>query len=329
MVGRRGVDHRAHERRRAGVGMIDDQPVDELADRLDQGLVLAVLDDQPPRRRAALAGAHIGGLDRDRGGGVDVARIPDDERIVAAHFEREDLVRRLGELAVKGEAGAGRAGEQEAVEPGMGGERLAGLRPALDAAYRAFGHAGLMVERDQIFADRRRLLARLEDDRVAGEQSRDDMAVGQMGREIIGAEHAEHAVRLVADGDSRAHRAFEPALGGAVGIGGDRDVDLVDHRLDLGARFPERLAGLPRDQVGEGLGLAAHRVGEAPQRLDAEGEGARRPGRPGGARGGDLGIDVAGRARPQGRAGGGFFGGQRGGHARPTCPGGGIFQAFA
>ena len=59
-----------------GMRMIDDQPVDELDDRLDQCLVRAVLDDQPPRRRAALAGAHEGGLDRDRGGGMDVLARP-------------------------------------------------------------------------------------------------------------------------------------------------------------------------------------------------------------------------------------------------------------
>src|SRR3712207_7792310 len=59
-----------------------------------------------------------------RSGGVDVRRVPDDERIVAAHLERADLVRRLGELAVEGEAGAGRSGEQQAVEPRGGGEGL-------------------------------------------------------------------------------------------------------------------------------------------------------------------------------------------------------------
>ena len=138
--------------------------------------------------------------------------MPDDERVVAAHFEREDLVRRLGELAVEREPGAGRAGEQQAVEAGMGGERLADLGPALDAADDALGHARLVIERDEILADRRRLLARLEDDRIAGEQGGDDVAVGQVRGEIIGAEHAEHAVRLVADGDAGAQRAFEPPL---------------------------------------------------------------------------------------------------------------------
>ena len=78
--------------------MIDDQAIDQLDDRLDQLLVLPVLDDQPAGGGAALAGAHIGRLDGDRGGGVNVLRVPDDERVVAAHFEREDLVRGLGEL---------------------------------------------------------------------------------------------------------------------------------------------------------------------------------------------------------------------------------------
>ena len=132
------------------------------------------------------------------------------------------------------------------------------------------------------------------------------MAVGQVRREIIGAEHGEHAVRLVADGDAGAHRAFEPALGGAVRIGRDRDVDLVDHRLGLGARLPERLAGLAGDQVGERLQLAAHDIGEAAQGLDPEGEGARGPAGPGGAGGGDRGLDVAGLAGPERFAGRGL-----------------------
>ena len=89
-VGGGGVDHRAHEGSRAGVRMIDDQPVDQLDDGVDQLLMPAVLDDQATRGGAALAGAHIGGLDGDRGGGVNVPRLPDDERVVAAHFEGEE-----------------------------------------------------------------------------------------------------------------------------------------------------------------------------------------------------------------------------------------------
>ena len=55
MVGGGIVDERAHERLRIGEWLIDDQPVDQLPDGHDQRLFLAVFDDQPPRRGAALA----------------------------------------------------------------------------------------------------------------------------------------------------------------------------------------------------------------------------------------------------------------------------------
>ncbi len=141
LIGGRIVDHRAHERRRIGVRLGDDDPVGELADRLDERLVPAVLDDQPPRGGAALAGAEEGRLNDHSGGGVDVGRVPDDDRVVAAHFEREDLLRRVGELAMEGDAGAGRAGEEQAVDPGMARQRPADFGPALDAAQHVLGHA--------------------------------------------------------------------------------------------------------------------------------------------------------------------------------------------
>ena len=98
---------------------------------------------------------------------------------------------------------------------------------------------------------RRGLLRRLEHHRIAGDQRRDDVAVGQMRREIIGPEHRQHAVRLVADRDLVADRRLEPALRRPLGIGVDRDLDLVDDRIDLGPRFPKRLAGFRGDQLGE------------------------------------------------------------------------------
>ena len=87
-------------------GSVDDEPVDQLGDLVDQLRFLAVLDDQPPRRGAALAGGEKGRLDDDRRRGVDVLRVPHDDRIVAAKLEREDLVRRVGELLVQRLAGA-------------------------------------------------------------------------------------------------------------------------------------------------------------------------------------------------------------------------------
>src|SRR3546814_6298275 len=52
----------------------------------------------------------------------------------------------------------------------------------------------------------------------------------------------------------------------------------VDDAFDLGARFPQRLARLARDKIGEGVDPAADGVREAPQRLDAH---RQRPGGPG------------------------------------------------
>ena len=49
-------------------------------------------------------------------------------------------------------------------------------------------------------------------------------------------------------------------------------------------RFPKRLAGFARDEVGEVLLAGAHDIGEAAQRLDPVGDRMRRPFGPGGAR---------------------------------------------
>jgi hypothetical protein len=49
--------------------------------------MFAILDDEAPRRGAALAGGEICRLDRDGCRGIDVFRVPDDERIVAAKLE--------------------------------------------------------------------------------------------------------------------------------------------------------------------------------------------------------------------------------------------------
>src|SRR3546814_5953149 len=83
----------------------------------------------------------------------------------------------------------------------------------------------------------------------------------------------------------------------------DRNIDLVAHRFDLGARFPQRLAGLARDQVGKALRLGLHSVDEAAQRFGTIGEGPGGPAGPGSARRRDLGIDVARPAAPQFGAG--------------------------
>ena len=158
MVGGRKVDHRSHERLRIGEGPVDDQPVDDFGDRVEQLALLAVLDDQTARRRAALAGGEVGGLDDHDRRRLDVLGVPDDQWIVTAELEREDLVRGFGELAVERLAGTGRSGEQKAIDPRLGGERLA-LRPdRRSAAGPRLRDLRLMEAVDEEFADRRGLL---------------------------------------------------------------------------------------------------------------------------------------------------------------------------
>ena len=78
MVGGGIVDQWAHEGLRVRERLTDDQPVDQLLDRLDQRLLLAVLDDQPPGGGAALPGGQIGRLDDDCRGRFDILGAPDD-----------------------------------------------------------------------------------------------------------------------------------------------------------------------------------------------------------------------------------------------------------
>ena len=228
IVGGGIVDHWTHEGLRLVMRSADDQPAGELVEGADQTVVECVLHDQPARGGAALAGAGERGLRDDGRGGGEVGGVPDDDRIVAAHLQREDFLGLAREGAVERQAGARRAGEQQAVDAGMVGERLALRRAADDEADACRGHAGFEVAGVEEGAGGGGLFRRLEDDRVARDQRRDDMAVGQMRGEVVGAEHRQHAVRLVADGGARAHRALEAALRGAFAIGGDRDIDLGD-----------------------------------------------------------------------------------------------------
>ena len=99
--------------------------------------------------------------------------------------------------------------------PGLRGQRLALVRPAdQQPDRRPSGTPASWKQSTRNAPARGRLLRRLEDDRIAGDQRRDDVAVGQMRREIVRAEHRQHAVRLVADRDLVAERRLQLLLVG-------------------------------------------------------------------------------------------------------------------
>ncbi len=113
-------------------------------------------------------------------------------------------------------------------------------------------------------------------------------------------------MRLVAQRGSALQRAVELFLPGALGIGGDRDLDLADDRFDLGARFPQRLAGLARDQLGEGIAVLADFIGEAAHEFDPAAQRFARPLPQRLARALDRLVDIARLAAPDFLAGRGF-----------------------
>ena len=241
-------DQRAH----VGLGRLvpraDRQRFGDARDLGDHGVAERALGhDQPPRARAALATGDERRLGRDRRRFLDVA-IPHHQRVVAAEFEREDHVRAVGEYPAEVRPGARRAGEQQPVDVAVG-ERRAGVAAALQHLEHVLGKPRGSPRLGHRGAGRGGQFGRLEQHRVAREQRRDDVAVGQVAGEIVRPEHRHDPMRPMPQ-----HRGAEPgrlfAHARALGLRADRDFDLGDHRRDFAERFPQRLAGLARDRLG-------------------------------------------------------------------------------
>ena len=195
-------------------------------------------------------------------------------------------------------SGAGRAGEQQAVDPRLSGKRAPLVRAADEQPDHAVRDLRFMEAVDQEFARCRGFLRGFEHDRVAGDQSRYDVPVGQVRGEVVRPEHGEHAMGFVAHRDAIAEVGLHLPLGSSLGISVDRDFDLVDDGGNLSPRLPQRLAGFAGDQLGELGILLSHDIGEAADGLDAVGCGMCGPGRPRGARRGDFGGSIPDLARP-------------------------------
>ncbi len=171
---------------------------------------------------------------------------------------------------------------------------------------------------DQEFTDGGSLFARLEDHRIARDERRDDVAVGQVRGEVVRPKNRHHSMRLVAQPRGALERTVELLGAGALAIGLDRDFHLADHRFDLGACFPQGLAGFARDQLGEGLGLLPYLIGKAADEFDAARVRFAGPFRQRLARLGYRSGNVADRAAPKFGSGRGFDGYDLFGHPVPT-----------
>ena len=142
------------------------------------------------------------------------------------------------------------SGEEYAVDLGCGDQRPTDLASALHEADHPGRKPGLLEELEHPRADTRRELARLEYDRVAGEQGRDDMPVGQMTRQVEGTEYRHYPDRPVMCPGHRPPE-LELGLGASLGEHLDRDRELRDHGVDFGDCLPARLARLARERFAE------------------------------------------------------------------------------
>ncbi|MNH02835.1 hypothetical protein D3C79_620810 [compost metagenome] len=104
---------------------------------MDQTLEQRVAPRALRHQQAASTGATLAGRNKRRlDDGVDrrlqILDLINDQRVVAAHFQRQNLVRAPGELLVQQIAGAARTGEEQTVDTRVGGQRHTGFARALD-----------------------------------------------------------------------------------------------------------------------------------------------------------------------------------------------------
>ena len=102
-----------------------------------------------------------------------------------------------GGLAVDQQADVARAGEGDQIDLGMVDQRLADLlAQARQIIEHAGRQAGFVEELGQVPGDDRRLLGRLQDDGVAGDERGDRHAGGDRQREVPGRDDHGDAARM-------------------------------------------------------------------------------------------------------------------------------------
>ena len=122
---------------------------------------------------------------------------------------------------------------------------------ALDQVQHAVGKAAGNQRLDHQAAGQTGRVARLEYDRVAGDQRRGHHSERQCDREVERSDHPEHAIRSQDHAALLGRRGAGPFLAKAVGALHLVAImaDEVDRFLDLADRFEPRLADL--DQAGD------------------------------------------------------------------------------
>ncbi len=224
-------------------------------------------------------------------GSIHIGHLADDQRVVATHFQRQDFLRLAGKVLVQQVASGGATGKEQAVDAVVSGQRHTCIACALRQVDHACRQAGFIPQAHGFLRGPRRELGRFEDHGITGNQRRHDMAVGQVAREVVWAEHRHHAMRLVTQHRLRvAHR--RTTLTGTLLVGLHRDVHLVHHGGDFGLRFPQRLAGFLGNDLGQRGLVGGQQLAKTAGNGDTLVQRAACPGLERGARGGHGGIHL-------------------------------------
>eukprot|EP00659_Diplonema_papillatum_P023142 gene23141-biopygen23486 len=287
-------NHRAHERRRRLVKCADFDGRAHRHQACEQRIAPgAFRHQQATGTGATLASGDKRRLDNGVHGRIHIGHFVHHQRVVAAHFQREDLVRAPGELLVQMVAGAAGAGEEQTVDARIRRQGDPGFPCALQQVQHARRQAGVDPALHGQLGDFRGQFARFEQYGVTRQQGRYDVAVRQMTGEVVRAKHRHHTVGLVAQyGSGVAQRAA--LFAGTFAVALHRDRDLVDHAGDFSRRFPQWLAGFLTDAAGEFVGTAFQVGGEGFQHAQAFFQGTLGPGWKGLARGLNGGLDLLG-----------------------------------
>ena len=235
---------------------------------------------------AALPRAHEG-READVPERLVLVGVLEDERgVLAAHLQRQQA-RVPQALPLEREAHLPAAGEEHAVHTRVARQRRALAPAALHEVEHARRHPGLDEDARVQLAHVGGHLAGLHHHGVAAGERGQHVAVGEVHGEVEGADHGQHAQgaepalrgrrgQLLAGRARGCARRDESAHPGEALV--HRDVGLGDHRGDLGARLPERLAHPDRDGVRQGLLVLLHGGADGADEGDPLLQGPRGPG---------------------------------------------------
>lgn len=285
-----GRDERAHLGGRVGAGA-DLDLLGALADLLHQLVADGADGHDRGDGHAALAGGAVRRGDGRVGRRVEVG-VGEDQHVVLRAAEG------LHALAVGGGGGVDVAGDRGGADEGDRGdvrvlqEPVHGHLVAVQDVEDAVREARLGEQLGDLQGRRGVLLARLEDEGVAGRDGDREHPHRHHGREVEGRDARDDAHRLA----DRRHVDPVRHLGGelALELGGDAagQVDDLQAAGDLAEGVRVDLAVLGDDQLGDRVAVGVEERAELEEDRGALGERGGTPGRPGVLGGGDGGVDL-------------------------------------